>query len=123
MSNLGNKEIMARNIKKLMDEHNIDRNELCKAIDVKYTTLADWINAKTYPRIDKIELMANYFHVSKSTLVEDEEDSHYYLNDDAKEMAEFLFKNPEYRVLFDASRKVKKEDIEFVKEMLDRFRE
>ena len=35
--------------------------------------------------------------------------------------AEFLHKNPDYKVLFDASRKVKKEDIEFVKQMLDRF--
>jgi transcriptional regulator with XRE-family HTH domain len=46
----------------------------------------------------------------------------YYLNDDAKEMAQFLYDNPEYKVLFDASRKVKKEDIDFVKQMIDRMR-
>ena len=46
----------------------------------------------------------------------------YYLNDDARELAEFMFKNPEYKVLFDASRKVKKEDIGFVKEMINRMR-
>ena len=46
----------------------------------------------------------------------------YYIIDEAREMAEFLFKNPEYKVLFDASRKVKKEDIEFVKQMIDRVR-
>lgn len=34
-------------------------------------TFSDWINAKTYPRIDKIELMANYFGIEKSDLVED----------------------------------------------------
>ena len=32
------------------------------------------------------------------------------------------FENPEYKVLFDASRKVKREDIEFVKQMMDRMR-
>ena len=32
---------------------------------------SDWVNAKTYPRIDKIELMANYSGISKSDLVED----------------------------------------------------
>ena len=46
----------------------------------------------------------------------------YYLNDDARDMAQFLFENPEYKVLFDASRKVKKEDIDFVKQMIDRVR-
>ena len=49
------------------------------------------------------------------------EDSIYYLDDDAREMAQFMYENPDYKVLFDASRKVKKEDIEFVKEMIDRL--
>lgn len=46
----------------------------------------------------------------------------YYFNDDARDLAQFMFENPEYKVLFDASRKVKKEDIEFVKQMIDRVR-
>ena len=46
----------------------------------------------------------------------------YYLNEDARELAQFMFENPEYKVLFDASRKVKKEDIAFVKQMMDRMR-
>ena len=70
MSGLGNKDIMALNIKYYMEEKGIDRNTLCSDLDIKYTTLCDWLNAKTYPRIDKIELMANYFGVQKSDLVE-----------------------------------------------------
>lgn len=46
----------------------------------------------------------------------------YYMNDDARELAQFMFENPEYKVLFDASRKVKKEDIEFVRQFMDRMR-
>lgn len=49
-------------------------------------------------------------------------ESIYYLNDDARDLAQFMFENPKYTVLFDASRKVKKEDIEFVKHMIDRMR-
>ena len=37
-------------------------------------TFSDWVNAKTYPRIDKIELMANYFGISKADLVEDHDE-------------------------------------------------
>lgn len=123
MSNLGNKDIMAKNLKRLMNENEKDRNDICKDLNIKYTTFSDWINAKTYPRIDKIELMANYFGVSKAELVEEpNEDQIYYLDDDARDLAEFMHKNPEYKVLFDASRKVKKEDIEFVKQMIDRIR-
>ena len=71
MSSLGNKEIMARNIKRLMSLKGKDRNDICKDLGFKYTTFTDWINANTYPRIDKIELMANYFGVSKAELVEE----------------------------------------------------
>ena len=71
MSNLGNKEIMARNIRRYMDELQLDRNSICSDLGIKYTTFTDWINAKTYPRIDKIEMLANYFHVSKADLVEE----------------------------------------------------
>ncbi|NRG68892.1 helix-turn-helix transcriptional regulator [Streptococcus suis] len=67
---LGNKEIMADNIKYYMDRKGIDRNKLCSDLDLKYMTVSDWINAKSYPRIDKIELLANYFGVQKSDLVE-----------------------------------------------------
>lgn len=71
MGGLGNKEIMAKNIKRLMEERGIDRIQICNDLNFKYTTFSDWINANTYPRIDKIELMANYFHVSKADLVEE----------------------------------------------------
>lgn len=71
MNALGNKEIMARNIRYYMNILNVSRNDMCDALGVKYTTLTDWIKGKSYPRIDKIELMANYFGVSKSDLVED----------------------------------------------------
>lgn len=123
MGGLGNKEIMAKNIKRLMELKGKDRNDICRDLGFKYTTFTDWINAKTYPRIDKIEMMANYFGVSKADLVEEPIDAEpYYINDDARELAQFMFENPEYKVLFDASRKVKKEDIAFVKQMMDRMR-
>lgn len=71
MSELGNKEIMAKNIKKYMDLKRIDRAKLSSDLNISYTTVSDWVNGKTYPRIDKIEMLANYFGITKSQLVED----------------------------------------------------
>lgn len=70
MSDLGNKKIMAENIKKLMNSRGIDRRKLSEDLNISYTTVSDWVNGKTYPRIDKIEIMADYFNVTKSQLVE-----------------------------------------------------
>ncbi len=70
-NNLGNKEIMAKNIQYYMDRYEKSRNDMCEALGVKYTTFTDWVKGNTYPRIDKIELMANYFGISKADLVEE----------------------------------------------------
>ena len=72
MSNLGNKEIMANNIRYYMNINNVTQTELCNTLGFKMPTFSDWVNAKTYPRIDKIELMAIYFGISKSDLVEEQ---------------------------------------------------
>lgn len=68
---LGNKEIFANNLKKYMAKYGVDRNKLCADLNFKYMTVSDWVNAKTYPRIDKIEMLASYFNIKKSDLVEE----------------------------------------------------
>ena len=71
MSNLGNKAIMAKNIRLYMAKAGVNQTEICNTLGIKMPTFSDWVNAKTYPRIDKIELMANYFGISKADLVEE----------------------------------------------------
>lgn len=71
MNNLGNKETMAKNIRYYMNVHNVNQTEICHTLGIKMPTFSDWVNAKTYPRIDKIELIANYFGISKADLVEE----------------------------------------------------
>ncbi|WP_398577482.1 XRE family transcriptional regulator [Streptococcus parasuis] len=62
---------MSNNLKYYMNKKGVDRNQLCSDLDLKYMTVSDWINAKTYPRIDKIESLANYFGINKSDLIEE----------------------------------------------------
>lgn len=70
-NNLGNKQTMAQNIKYYMDKNGKSRKDMCEALGISYMTFSDWVNAKTYPRIDKIESMARYFGITKADLVED----------------------------------------------------
>lgn len=71
MSDLGNKKIFAKNLNYYMTLNKKDRNDVAKDLDLPYTTVTSWCNAEFYPRIDKIELLANYFCIQKSDLVED----------------------------------------------------
>ena len=70
MKDLGNKPVMAANIKHYMKEKDINAKELSKAIAVPYTTVLSWLKAEYYPRIDKIEKMSEYFGCLKSDLIE-----------------------------------------------------
>lgn len=65
------KEIFAKNLKTYMSKTGKDRKEVAVELGVAYSTLTDWVNGKKFPRIDKMEMLAEYFGVSKSDLIED----------------------------------------------------
>lgn len=73
MSDLGNKEIFSKNLKYYMELNHKDRNDICRDLKFPYTTFAEWYNGNIYPRIDKIEMLANYFSIKKSDLIENKE--------------------------------------------------
>ena len=70
-----NKRVMSQNIMKQMLRKGVTATQVCDALGFKKNTFSDWINRKSYPRIDKIEKMANYFGVSKADLVEEPKES------------------------------------------------
>ena len=70
-SDLGNKANMAENIQRLMDSRELIAIKYVPDLgDKKYTTLYRLGKGNTYPRIDEIELLANYFGVLNLNLVE-----------------------------------------------------
>ncbi|EDP6423561.1 helix-turn-helix transcriptional regulator [Campylobacter jejuni] len=93
--NSNSKMIFSDNLKMLMKSKGISRKQLSSDIGVKYTTLTDWINGKTYPRIDKIDLLAEYFGISKSELIERGLVNNEYLSQNSRtnDLAVFIEQN------------------------------
>ncbi|CYV69808.1 bifunctional S24 family peptidase/transcriptional regulator [Streptococcus suis] len=85
---LGNKEIFANNLRKYLSEKGMNPRQLAIELNLKYTTVNDWVNAKSYPRIDKIEKLSNYFNINKSDLIENNIITRVYDTD--KEVDEFI---------------------------------
>lgn len=73
MSNIGNKEIFARNLSYYISRSRRDQKEIAEAVGVAPSTFNEWVKGKKYPRIDKIEILSNYFGIKKSDLIEDKE--------------------------------------------------
>ena len=114
---------LAKNIRMLRKQNGMTQDELATKLNKKsYTTVQKWESGVSEPSVSDTMRIAELFGVSMADLVgEDMSNDTYYLDDDARDLAQFLFENPEYRILFDASRKVKREDIQFIKDMMDRM--
>ena len=112
---LGNKEIMAKNIRKYLELNDMTQTDLCNALGLKFMTVSDWVNAKSYPRIDKIEMMANYFGISKADLVEEHTDKEeYYIDPKTAQIAQEIKDSKELTALFDVQREMSPEDLQTV---------
>lgn len=128
MSEADERKIFSKNLNTLLEKTGKSQKEVADAIKVSPQTFNTWCQGIAIPRMGKVQLLADYFNIMKSDLIEDKSKTEnsepdYYLDPETREMAEFLHKNPDYKVLFDASRNVKPEDIDFVKKMIDRFSE
>ena len=71
MGALGNKAIFSKNLKYYIEQSGKDRRELADIWGFPYSTVTEWINGRKYPRIDRIEIMADYFGILKSDLIEE----------------------------------------------------
>lgn len=110
-------------LKFLRNRENLSQSELAVKLGLSKSTISMYEVGKREPDFETLELIADFFNVDMNFLLGREmSEPSYYLNDDARDMAQFLYDNPEYKVLFDASKKVKKEDIDFVRQMIDRMR-
>ncbi|WP_432371902.1 helix-turn-helix domain-containing protein [Staphylococcus chromogenes] len=65
------RKILSENLEQLMKERNITQVELSEAIGVSQSTISNWLKESKYPRISKIQELANYFNVPKSRITEE----------------------------------------------------
>ena len=73
MNGLGNKEIFSANLLYYIERSGKAQRDIAEVIGVSPSTFNEWVKGKKYPRIDKIEKLANFFRVQKSALIEDRE--------------------------------------------------
>lgn len=73
---MDNKNIFAKNLNYYMKENGKSRRDVCEALGFSYYTFTDWVKGKKYPRMDKVEMLANYFGILKSDLIEEKTEEH-----------------------------------------------
>ena len=54
------------NLNRLLIENKKSRKDVCRDLDIKYTTFCGWVNGNNIPKASQIERLSDYFHVSSS---------------------------------------------------------
>lgn len=69
------KEIFAKNLNYWMNNRNKTQMDLMNDLDLSSSTVSDWCNAKKYPRMGTVQMLADYLEILKSDLIEDKKPS------------------------------------------------
>lgn len=71
MKNEWSKEVFSKNLQMYMDRSGKTQKELAEIIGVTAPTFHEWVKGKKFPRIDKVQKLADYFGILKSDLIEE----------------------------------------------------
>lgn len=121
---MNNKNIFATNLKKYMDLNGKSRRDVCEALGFSYYTFSDWVNGKKYPRMDKVEMLANYFGILKSDLIEEkteEQQETYKKADTITDVVLRMKTDSDFLYLVENLSKMDAEQVKAVTSMLSAF--
>ena len=96
------RDIFPQRLAFYMSENKKTRNDLVRDLGFKYSTVRDWEKGLTVPRMDKVEMLANYFGCNNADLLEDKEKPTAQddrLSKEKLELIEHIKKLPEDKVL------------------------
>lgn len=65
------KEIFAKNLNYWMNNRNKTQMDLMNDLGLSSSTVSDWCNAKKYPRMGTVQMLADYLEILKSDLIEE----------------------------------------------------
>ena len=109
-------------LKALRHKANLSQLELSKKLGFSPALIGMYESGKRMPSYEALETIADFFNVSTDYLTGRDDKSTYYLDPEAAQIAQEIYDNPDLRILFDASRKVSKEDLQLVVDMVNRFK-
>ena len=112
--------------KRIREQSGLTQQQMADKLGISRSAIGMYEKGEREPNFETLELIADTFNVDMNFLLGKKPTTEvipdtYYLDKEAREAAQFLYENPDYKVLFDASRKVKKEDIDIVTQMIDRM--
>lgn len=114
---------------KLLKSKGLTASKVSQNTGIATSTFTDWKKGRYTPKADKMQKIADFLGVSVDYLItgkdtEKESDSgkKYYFSDETAEIAQELYEKNGMRMLFDAARDSKPEDLQMAADLLKRLK-
>jgi len=108
-------------LKQLRLKRKLSQQELADRLGIANSTVSMYERGERKPDLEMLELIGDFFNVDIDYLLGKESGSTYYLDPEVAEMAQELHDRPEMKILFDASRKLSKEDVEMFTALIEKM--
>ena len=117
------KKIFSKNLLDLLESREKSQKEVANAIGVSPQTFNTWCQGVAIPRMGKVQLLADYFHIKKSDLIESKAAalSQDPLRDYYDRLIRYLDSSPAHRQLISDAAHVRAEDIDLARQFLTRL--
>ena len=113
----------------IMAERDMTQSELSRLTGIRVSSISDYLRGIYEAKQDKVFQIAEALRVNPAWLMgldvprewptQENTDENYYHDPEAAALADMIKDNPRYRVLFEASRDLSKENIDFVIKMIE----
>lgn len=112
---------------KLCNCRGVTPYRVAKETGVSTSTLSSWKTGRYTPKQDKLQKIADYFGITTEYLLGvknlgPQNSDGWYINEETAKAAQEVFEDPDLRILFDAARDSRPEDIRMAAEMLRRLK-
>ena len=110
-------------LKALRKSKGLTLSELAEKLNVSPSTILRWENGDiANMRRDRIALLAKALEIKPTDLLDLTDNGGYYIDPTVNEYAEQLNTNPNMRLLFEATKDMTKEDIDYVVDLVNRLK-
>ncbi len=119
---------MYENYERIIKSRGLTNYKVSKDTGIAQSVLSTWKTKGAIPRLDKLQILAEYLGVSVDYLIGvpntgQQNDTQWYINEETARIAQEIYEDPNKRALFYAARDSRPEDLKMAAEMLERFKE
>ena len=124
MNNEWSKDVFAKNLRYYMEKSGKNQKEMAAIIGVSAPTFNEWLKGKKFPRIDKVEKIAQYFGILKSDLIEEKTKEHREMQQKNSTLADLTVRmrtDNEFLSIIEGLNKLNPEQLASIKQVVETF--